>query len=365
MTDRAVVQIVEPTLSSQAGHCSALYRSLSGAAPDLRFRLWIDRAARLDELHLEHAELTPYFSRRWRKLQAIWLYRKLLRSGLPVYVPTASYFDLRACDLAAGEPVAANKAFFYFHKLRISPARQQALQRLAQRQPQWQLFGTSEEIVDRLRQAGFTHVQRIVPVLDDVPSSAAPTAFRHLLFAGAARADKGFSTVVDLAQCMVDTGTHLPTLIQTSGDHYGRYDDQTRRDLIRLDQIHLPGLTTVADTLSVDTYRAQFPGSICLQAYSPAEYGDKMSAVIFDALKAGAPIVTLAGTSMAPIVADSGAGLVLPDTNPQRWLEAVVEIRANYAGYQAKALIAASRYQSSEVWKPLASGLRAGLTDVA
>lgn len=362
MTFTLPIQIVEPTLSSEAGHCAAGYRSMSASAQGLSFALWIDRGAHLDELNFSQCELRPYFYRRLRKLQIFWLFRRLLRRSHQMYVPTASYFDLRVCDLAAGKQLEPYQAFFYFHKLRLSAKRQAALRALALRQPHLELFGTSEEIVARLREAGFSRVHRIIPIVNDAGGTVLEaTAFRHLLFAGAARADKGFSAVVDLVQLMAAQGTHLPTLIQTSGDHYGRHDEQTQQDLQRLSQVSFTGLQTVSDTLNVDQYRAQFAGSICLLPYSPAQYYDKMSSVVFDALMAGAPAITLEGTSMAPIVAQTGAGIVLPDTNPQRWLEAVLHIQQHYDAFQARARSAASQYSAGSIWEPLISGFKQGL----
>ena len=325
----------------------------------MAFDMWVDRDVEKSGIRLPHTTLHPHFSRRWRKWQAPWLYRRLLRQSLPIYVPTASYFDLRAVAWAAPGRLAPGQAFFYFHKLRLSPARAQALARLAQHQPDLELFGTSDDIVNRLRTAGFARVARVIPVLD---AQAAPdhlaTPFRHLLYAGAARADKGFSTVVDMIERLAGDPDPLPVCVQTSGDHYGRHDEQTTADLRRLAPLRFAGLNAIGDTLDAAQYRALFPGSICLQAYSPHEYADKMSAVIFDALRAGAPVINLAGTSMAAIVGPAQAGIVLDDTDPARWLEAARRIRADYAAYSARAAQAGAGYSAANAWAPLVEALR-------
>ncbi len=138
------IEIVEPTLASEAGHCAALFASLHAAAPALPVRLWIDRHAQVPRLQEQGVPLQRFFRRRWRKLQALWLYRRLLRSGAPILVPTATWFDLRALDLAARGPIPPRRAFLYFHKWRASARRAQALARLARRQPDLALFGTSQ-----------------------------------------------------------------------------------------------------------------------------------------------------------------------------------------------------------------------------
>jgi len=358
-----MIEVVEPTLVSEAGHCAALFLSLQGAAPDLPFRLWVDRRAQLPGWDERRVPLRPLFHRRLRKLEAILLYRRLLRADTPVLVPTASYFDLRALDLAARQQIPALRAFLYFHKLRASAARARALQAMAQRQPNLELFGTSEEIVQRLRTAGFANVRRVLPVLAAGQTVAAPTSFRYLLCAGAARADKGFGKIVDLVQELAATGSTLPIAVQTSGDHYGRYDERTAADLMRLRSTSYAHLRLVADTLDAEHYAALFPGAICLQAYDPAEYADKMSAVIFDALRAGAPVVTLAGTSMAAIVQETGAGLVIDSPTPQALRNAAQEIIDDYAQFQRRAIAAAARYRPDASWAPLVERLRAALAN--
>jgi hypothetical protein len=104
------VHVVEPTLVDEAGHCAARFFDLLSSAPDLRFSLWADRRVRTDLFARATVDVQPYFFRRLRRLQAAWLYRRLLRTAGTVYVPTAGYFDLRALDLAAGRPLGAHKA---------------------------------------------------------------------------------------------------------------------------------------------------------------------------------------------------------------------------------------------------------------
>jgi glycosyltransferase involved in cell wall biosynthesis len=358
------IEVVEPTLASEAGHCAALLRGLRAAAPQLPLRVWIDRDAQLPHRPDPQTELTPHFSRRWRRLQAYALYRRLLRAGAPVFVPTASYLDLRMLDWAAPGAIAPGRAFLYFHKLRVSARRALALRNLAHRRPQIELFGTSEEIVHRLRTAGFVHVQQLLPVL--AVAAAAPAAaprddFAHVLFAGAARADKGFTQVVDLVELMMRSGSALPIAVQTSGDHYGRYDERTLADLERLRALPYARLLRVGDTLDPARYAALFRGAICLQPYAPAEYADKMSAVTFDALHAGAPIVTVAGTTMARIVEQTGAGIVVSTGSAQELLHAIDEAVARYRTLHLKALAASAQLAPATSWAPLVQRLEAGL----
>jgi len=358
-TNGPYIEVVEPTLVTEAGHCAALFAGLQSAAPDLTFRLWIDRRAQLSGWETRRVWLRPVFHRRFRKIEAWLLYRRLLQAGAPILVPTAGYFDLRALDLAARARIPERRVFLYFHKLRAGARRTRALQELARRQPDVELFGTSEEIVDRLRAAGFEHVRRVLPVLAAAAPATTAAAFRHLLSAGAARADKGFTKIVDLVELMNRTGSRLPITVQTSGDHYGRYDEQTLRDLARLRKIDYPALCMLQDTLSATQYAALFSGAVCLQPYEPAEYADKMSSVTFDALRAGAPIVTLAGTTMARIVEQSGAGIVLSEASASSLLQAADAVVAQYPQLHAKALAAGAQFRPQASWAPLLERLRA------
>jgi hypothetical protein len=358
------INVVEPTLSSEAGHCAALFRGLRAAAPDLAFRLWIDRNAQLPQWPASAAQLMPVFRRRWRKLQALFLYRRLLREPVPLLVPTATYFDLRALDIAARGRLPPHRAFLYFHKLRVSAARAAALAALARRQPDLELFGTSEEIVERLRTAGFARVQRVLPVLTGAAAApagpGAPPPFRALLSAGAARADKGFSRIVDLVEYLAHSGAQLPIAVQTSGDHYGRYDERTSADLARLRACRYAGLQLIDATLDGRQYAQLFAGTVCLQPYERAEYADKMSAVTFDALRAGAPVITIAGTTMAGIVARSGAGIVIEEATAPALLAAAMAAVAQYPALQARALAAAADFEPGASWAPLVERLRLG-----
>jgi hypothetical protein len=204
-------------------------------------------------------------------------------------------------------------------------------------------------------------VRRVLPVLAGGAAAAAAGAappFRRLLSAGAARADKGFSRIVDLVEWMAQSGATLPIAVQTSGDHYGRYDERTAADLVRLRACRYPGLELIDDTLDGAQYAALFPGAVCLQPYERAEYADKMSAVTFDALRAGAPVITLSGTTMAGIVAQSGAGVVIDEATPQALLAAATAVVAQYPQLQARALTAGAAYDPANSWAPLVERLR-------
>jgi hypothetical protein len=355
------IQIVEPTLVSDAGHCAAIFGNLFRAAPHLPYRLWVDRQADAPSVAATGVPCERHFHRKLRKLQTPLLYRRLLRGSDAVYVPTATWFDLRAIDLMATGVLPPDRVFLYFHKWRVSAERQAALAHLARRQPHLHLLGASPEIAQRLREAGFTRVDEVIPINAEPGAAEPTTTFRHLLFAGAARADKGFADVVDLVAELAAQGDRLPVLLQTTGDHYGRHDATTTAALSKLRGLDYPPLQTLDQTPDRLAYARLFPGAICLQPYLQSEYADKTSSVTYDALLAGAPIITLSGTPMARIVADSGAGVVLDAATPQAMRAAVLQIHADYAGYAARAAASGRRYEPKQAWRPLVGAFERAL----
>jgi hypothetical protein len=82
-----------------------------------------------------------------------------------------------------------------------------------------------------------------------------------------------------------------------------------------------------------------------------------MSAVTFDALRSGAPIVTVSGTTMARIVADSGAGLVLDEVSAPALLRACQDIARDYQRY-SQAALRASAHSAGATWRPLVEALQ-------
>jgi UDP:flavonoid glycosyltransferase YjiC (YdhE family) len=78
-------------------------------------------------------------------------------------------------------------------------------------------------------------------------------------------------------------------------------------------------------------------------------------------LLAGAPIITLSGTPMARIVADSGAGVVLDAATPRAMRAAVLQIHADYAGYATRAAAAGRRYEPKQAWRPLVGAFERAL----
>lgn len=345
------IQIVEPTLESYSGHCHSLVSSFCRAAADRQIRLWAGKGAENFDFG-SGVTVHPYFSRRFRLFQSLFLFRRLLREPFPLFIPTARRADLALLNLAAGKLIDRNRVFLYFHWVRETPDKLHSLRRIAARQPNLVILGTTASVVDVFRRCGFAHVSLLPypPTQAQRPDTA--MSFRRLLYAGAARQDKGFRQVVDFVEFLARKNEKIPITIQVSADHYGKYDAATREDLTRLRSTGYAPLELAAEILSPEDYAALFPGGICLQLYDRADFRDRVSGVTLDALAHGSPILATAGTWMAKLIEPFGAGVAVEEPTPGNLHRAVTQIIDDYAGFRDRAFTA-GQAQVKKSWDVL------------
>jgi glycosyltransferase involved in cell wall biosynthesis len=298
------------------------------------------------------ATVHALFYRRIRLLQQVWLYRRLIAESRPVVVTTARRSDLIALDWVAGRVLPEHRVFLYFHWYRESPRKFRFLQKMAVRQPNLVIFGTTPTVVDLFTRAGFGNARVLpYPASTPIPQSEI-VPFSNLLYAGAARQDKGFRQVVDLVGMLADSKETIPVAVQISADHFGKMDSETREDIERLRRIGYGPLRLIEETLTPAEYSALYPGSICLQPYDRDEFRDRVSGVTLDALAAGCPIVTTAGTWMSRLIEPSRAGIALDTPTAGKMYDAAKMIIADYADFQSRAW-SAGRAQKQDSWEPL------------
>lgn len=340
------LNVIEPTLTGQAGHCFSFIDSLCSAAGSPPLTLWCGRNASISLP--AHVSIKRFFYRKIRRIQALWLYRKLLRSGERIFISTAGRTDLMLLNLASLTRIPAQQVFLYVHWFKSSDSKFRQLAKLAKSQPNLVILTPSATVREEFLKAGFVNTQ-IVPYpitpckqpLHAVESNQ----FRHLLFAGAARKDKGFSSVVDLVQLLTAEKSNIPVTMQTSAEHYDKLDEVTRNDIARLEACNYPWLQKYSETLPQPEYLELFQGSICIQLYSQQDFADRISGVTLDALSAGSPIVTLSGTWMARVVDEFKAGIVLDFPETGLVHDAVKTIKQDYGTYQQNALKAGYELQ--------------------
>ena len=233
---------------------------------------------------------------------------------------------------------------------------------MARKQPHIVILAPTPSIGEVFSRCGFVQT-KIVPY-PITPRKAvpdvAPAGFRHVLFAGAARQDKGFPAMVDLVAFLADTGSDVPVVMQASADHYDRFDPETKAALSRLHSVRYPSLRVVRETMEPPAYSDLFRGAICLQPYRRGDFADRISGVTLDALSAGCPVVATDGTWMARVIRRFDAGREVGDLSPGSLMAAVSDIRSDYGRYRKNAARAGVTLQEENSGRHLLSILSGG-----
>ena len=332
------LQVVEPTLEDDRGHTRALVGRFCDALGPRQVDVWASRGASPTLLEGEGLRLHRWFRRRIRTVQLYFLLRKLLRNGDTVFLPTAGRTAIVLAARALGSGRSAGRVVLYVHWLRPTARRLESLAAVARRHPDLPLLTTTETVRALLSDCGFEGVRHVpYPARLDVEPAQASSGFRYLLYAGAARRDKGIHRVVDLVEHLNASGSDVPVRVQVVGDYFDRMDARVAQDIARLRSVRYPGLHLEAEALASDAFRAMFAGAICLQLYDPEDFADRVSGITLDAFAARAPAVVHEGTWMARQVARFGAGRVVPVGDTPALLEAVHEIASDYEGFSAAA----------------------------
>ena len=337
-----MINIVEPTLMSEAGHChsfvNALITASSGNKP---IRLWVNRKAEVT-INSAHVEMRRYFYRKLRRLQSYFLYRNLLKSKGRVFVSTAGRTDLLMLQWAARGVIPPGKVYLYFHWFNPSAGKLRSLKRLAIRQPNLMILGPTSSVVNVFKDTGFANA-RVVPYPITPRKSGEAVRqndFRYLLYAGAARQDKGFGQIVDLVEYLHQQKSRIPIIIQTSAEHFGKYDAATLADIERLNSIPYAYIMLRTEVLSAAEYEELYAGAIAIQLYSTNDFSDRISGITLDAFSAGSPVISTSGTWIARMVERFEAGLVADNMSPQEVHKKATAIISNYAYYNANAVSA-------------------------
>jgi glycosyltransferase involved in cell wall biosynthesis len=340
------INIIEPTLTGEAGHCFSFLTSLVNAAGKDFLTIWCGRSAKVT--FPGNVRINRFFVRKLRRLQALWLYRKLLMNHERIFISTAGRTDLILLDLAACGKIEPGSVYVYIHWFRTSRSKRSQLEKLARRQPEIVILTPTISVCKELQNVGFSNTRLVPYPITQRDACAAATEklqFRHLLFAGAARQDKGFTAVVDFVHLLQTKRSSLPITLQTSADHYEKYDEVTRDDIRRLELCGYPHIRRVSETLLLSDYQGLFAGAVCLQLYSQRDFSDRISGVTLDALSSGSPVITLSDTWIARIVTKYGAGMVIDTAEPESVYKAVMQVLENYGHYQDNALKAGRELQ--------------------
>ena len=344
-----IINIIEPTLTTEAGHCYSFISTFCNASKESSIlKLWVSRSATLTFAQ-NNIQINNYFFRKIRRLQCFFLYRKLLVQPEKLFITTAGHPDLLLINWASKNKVPPNKVYLYFHWFNTNKNKLAALRNIALKQPNLTILGPTVSVIKIFQDAGFKNAHIAPYPISKREASLQPPSnkFEHLLYAGAARSDKGFSQVVDLVAHMKEHNLSIPIVLQTSAEHYGKYDSVTLSDINRLQTLAYSQLRNYQDTLNANEYSDLFKNAICLQLYDASSFFDRISGVTLDAFSLGCPIIATAGTWIARMVFRFEAGVVIDDTSPTTVLTAVQQVIANFQSY-ARNAIAAGRVLQEE-----------------
>ncbi len=364
MSSALPIHIVEPRLVDNVGHCLSLVHALATAIDDAgageRLTIWGGTGA--TAVWRGPGQLRPYFHRRWRRLQALWLLRRLLREPGRILIATAGTADLVLADwAAAGRTIAPHKLHLFVHWVGAKADKAKLLARIARRQPNLRIFGPTPAVVDLFARCGFQASLAPYPVESpaEFEARAVTEPFRHLLVAGGARLDKGLDRVVALVDEMEVRGMTLPITIQTSAEAQHVRDGAVPGLLERLRRSSYSGLELHAESMSPDAYRALFRGAVVVQPYRASDFADRVSGVTLDSLGAGAPVVTTEGTWMARLIGAHNAGVAVADLGPASLLHAIETVLADHAGFAARARLASASVREAHSARALVDALLA------
>ncbi len=366
---RPLLHIIEPTLSNYSGHCYHHASALIGANEFFDIKVWMDKSG--SGLFKGYdCEEKNIFNRRFRKFQLGFCYASCLKRGGTIFIPTAGQLDMAWMDILMRLPAyqkKKNDIVFHFHQFKQTPSKLSRLRAWARRNKRWRILATTKRLLDPFREAGFENCEvAYYPasgIHKDVINQMTESE-PHLLYAGAARADKGFSTVVKYLLYLDTLNLKWPAYIQcaASGNKSeGELDSVCQDSLIQL-KAQLPSFVHLKEmALTASEFRSQFQGAICLLLYDPVAYRDKFSAVALEAMQCGAPIITIKDTWMGDLVSFYGSGELVDGNKIEELHSAVKKVRSNYRDYRERAIAAGKKlaviHQPRNTLKLLSSGI--------
>ena len=136
------INIVEPTLTNEAGHCFSLINNLVKTEGVAQFSIWANAKASINFEAYSRVSLSKYFHRRIRKIQCFLLYKRLLKTKNKIFISTAGMLDLALFAFIAKEVLPPKQVYFYFHWINNEEDKLARLKKIAQKQPNLMILGT-------------------------------------------------------------------------------------------------------------------------------------------------------------------------------------------------------------------------------
>ena len=268
------INLIEPTLYDQTGHGYSYAVSLleSRAHDNPKFKIWADN--RISELFsFTNCTTKGYFSRKFRQVQKFFLYAKLLRKQETIFISTAELLDLRILSFWVNVLRQKAKVVLHFHQFNQKPKKMKKLKEIANKKDKFMIMAPTRALVEIFGKVGFDNCKHM-PCPTYTPSVVDESRYKFtkVLYAGAARNDKGFSNVIDLVG-FLEKGKHIiPMEVQVSPPNSQRYDKPTHLALNKLKKLNYPHAIFHKDTLNREKYLSLFKGAICLLIYDLDSY---------------------------------------------------------------------------------------------
>ena len=245
--------------------------------------------------------------------------RRVLRECLarpePFLLLTARHTDvLRLEGAARATGIEPTHARLYFHWRESGVIERLAIAACARVRRHARAIAPTEMTAEFLRRTGWRNVEYVPYPERPAARDLSPSAFRHLLAAGAVRMNKGIDRLVEALPELARRAPAPPLLVQTTGKRRGGVSGRKESAaLAALQSAGYPGLRTDPEAPGAGAYSERFRGAVTLTPYDPAKFADNVSGVALDALLHGSPVVATAGTWQAGLVARFGAGRVMAE----------------------------------------------------
>lgn len=314
------LHIIEPGLYSFGGHgfslVESIVRSWLSIHNNSAVSVWVDKRFACEALHGvlgdRRVVIRKNFRRRTRRFQVALIYRDLLKTDSVVFISTARLLDALVLRLML--PKVSNcKVFLYIHWFKCTRNRVSLLRWAVGGVPTLKVLVSTERLEGAFRKARIPRVSyQCYPFTDTATQTGVENKFSHLLYAGSARADKGFERLVDLLELMAARGVVPPVVVQTYSEKGCKIPGDLAVSLLRLRTLAEKNtqIRMVEMALNPREYRALFRGALTIQLYDSGTFHQRVSGVTLDSISLGAVPFVNSGTWAAEFLNSLGVGVV-------------------------------------------------------
>ena len=307
--------VIEPNLSGPAGHYAEFVSAIASALdPAHSIRVLASSLASPDILaDARSVSVVPAINPRRKRRDEFEVLSAANAAKDPFLVLTARFTDVLMLEAVARRTgVVPEHANLYFHWRESTLLRRSLISACPIVRRCAVAIAPTSVTAEHLRRTGWTRVHCVPYPARRVATQESSPPFRHLLVAGAVRANKGIEHVADALPELMRRGCCPRLIIQTTRKRLnGREGSRERRAIDRIEATGYPTLTLDPEAPDSLRYDARFRGALTLTPYDPIKFSDNVSGIALDALLRGSPVVATAGTWQAGLIERFGAGRVM------------------------------------------------------